>query len=308
MVDSPVSPRGGTSPGRLPRASLMGWWPVPVSGGPAEEVGVSEAAGSLPPDVDVTRPSIARVYDYFLGGSASTEADRQIAAKITETMPDLPAVLRANRAFAIRAVRFLARAGIRQFLDLGSGLATAGAVHEVTRQAGVDARVVYVDNDPVVAAHNQLLAPRGTCAALQADLRDAAGVLASPQARRLIDPDQPTAVLMIAVLHFISHADRPADIVARYRDALAPGSCLALTHAEDTERLPGTFQAARVFSKVIAPIHLRTRTEVAAFLNGWDLVPPGLVSVTDWRPDPTAEALPAAQRHGLAAVARKDGR
>ncbi|SEL29156.1 SAM-dependent methyltransferase [Streptacidiphilus jiangxiensis] len=257
------------------------------------------------PSVDYARPSIARVYDFFLGGDLNSEADRQVAEKILEAMPDLPDILRANRAFAVRAVRYLVEAGIRQFLDLGSGLATTGAAHEVVRDAGADARVLYVDNDPVVAAHNRLLAPGSNCAVLRADLRDTAEVLGSPQAADLFDFDQPIGVLMIAVLHFVPHADRPGDIVARYRDALAPGSCLALTHAENAERRPSTFQAARVYSKDVAEIHLRTRTEIAAFLDGWDLEAPGLVPAPDWHPDPATLVRPTVRQHGVAAVARK---
>jgi hypothetical protein len=263
---------------------------------------MGETPGPFPSVVDLTQPNIARVFDYFLGGSLNAEADRQAARRIVETMPDLPALLRANRAFAVRAVRLLAETGVRQFLDLGSGLATAGAVHEITRAAGVEARVLYVDNDPVVAAHNHLLVPQRTCAALQADLRDTVSVLASPQARRLFDPAQPIAVLLIAVLDSLPYADRPADIVARYRNALAAGSCLALTHAAP---LTGTVQAARAYSKDIAPIHLRTRSEIAALLNGWDLIHPGLVPTTQWRPEPTAGVHSAAGLSGLAAVACK---
>lgn len=268
---------------------------------------MGEASGVLPSGVDPTRPNIARVYDFFLGGSANVEADRQTARRLVKTMPDLPAVVRANRGFAIRAVRLLAEAGIRQFLDLGSGLATVGAVHEVTREAGVDARVLYVDNDPVVAAHNHRLVPRRSCASLQADLRDTATVLASPPAQRLFDPQQPTAVLLIAVLDSIPHLDRPVGIVARYRDALTVGSCLTLTHAVDTERLPGRFEAARTYSKDVAPIHLRTRKEISAFLKGWELLFPGLVPVADWRPDPYVAFHAAARLNCLAAVARKPG-
>ena len=259
------------------------------------------------PQIDLTRPSIARVDDYFLGGDLNTDADRQAAREIAAVMPDLPAVLRANRAFVHRAVRFLVGQGIRQFLDLGSGLATAGAVHEVTADAGADARVVYVDNDPVVTAHNHVLVPKRTCAALQADLRDGRRILDSPQLRHLIDPQLPTAVLMICVLHFIPHKDRPARIVTRYRDALAPGSYLALTHAEDNQRLAGTFQAARAYSEHIAPIHLRSRKEIAALLDGWDPVEPGLVPIPDWRPDRAPAGPAPAHRHGLAVVARAPG-
>ncbi|MBF9067174.1 SAM-dependent methyltransferase [Streptacidiphilus fuscans] len=265
-----------------------------------------ESAVDLDPALDLTRPSIARVYDYLLGGSLNSEADRLVAGRITEAMPDLPAVLRANRAFAVRAVRFLVEAGIRQFLDLGSGLATAGSVHEVVREAGVDARVLYVDNDPVVTAHNSAIAPEHSCAVLTADVRDTTGVLGSLQATQLFDFGEPIAVLMVAVLHFVPDEDQPADVVARYRDALAPGSFLALTHAENAEQAPGTFRAAQVYSNDVARIHFRTRTEIAAFLDGWDPAAPGLVPAPDWRPEPGGSVHPAVRQHGLAAVARKN--
>ncbi|WP_042381185.1 SAM-dependent methyltransferase [Streptacidiphilus melanogenes] len=256
-------------------------------------------SGNGPP-----RPRIACVYDYFLGGKCNIDADRQAARAIAEAMPDLPDVLRANRAFVGRAVRALADAGIRQFLDLGSGLAVNGAVHEITADMGVDARVVCVDNDPVVTAYNRRRVPRRGVAVVHADLRDLDAVLSAPESA-LLDRTRPVAVLMTAVLHFVPHADDPAAVVARYRDALAPGSCIVLSHAEDNRRLPGTYQAARLYSKDIAPIHLRTRTEIAAMLAGLDLLAPGLVPIPDWRPD--AGARPStAPSYGFAAVGRTD--
>lgn len=266
---------------------------------------MSDGLSGLRSAVDPERPCVARVFDYFLGGGVNFEADRLMARGLVQAMPDLPAVVRVNRAFAVRAVRFLVGVGIRQFIDLGSGLATSGAVHEVAREAGVQARVLYVDSDPVVAALNDVLVPERTCAVLRADLRDAKGVLVSPQAGRVLDPDRPTGLLMTAVLHCVSHADRPAEVVARYRDALAGGSALVLTHAEHTGRRAGTFEAARVYSRCIAPIHLRTRSEIAAFLNGWELVPPGLVPPSDWRPAANSAAGVATPLGGLAAVASK---
>lgn len=263
---------------------------------------MAEMSGS-PPGVDLTRPSIARVYDYFLGGSLHTEADRRVALQVQEAMPDLPAVIRENRAFVHRAVEYMAGQGIRQFLDLGSGLATAGAVHEVAGGVGAEARVVYVDTDSLVTAYNQMLLPATTTAAVQADLRDVDAVLAAPEAKQLLDPDEPTGLLMTAVLHFIPPAARPARIIARYRDALAPGSCLAITHAE-SNHLKGTMQAARRYSAGVAPIHLRTRTEVAAMLDGWRLVEPGVVPLSEWRPRPGRRAA-AIRLQGLAAVGRK---
>ncbi|WP_042386542.1 SAM-dependent methyltransferase [Streptacidiphilus melanogenes] len=261
--------------------------------------------GPLPSEVDLSQPNIARMWDYLLGGRVNVEADREAARRLMKSMPELPGVLRANRAFAARAVRLLAKAGIRQFLDLGSGLATVHPAHEVVGEGDAEARVLYVDNDPVVAAHNKLLVPTRTCAVLRADLRDTAAVLESPQAQRLFDLNQPVAVLLIAVLDSLPHADRPADIVARYRDALVAGSCVALTHAVGTQPHTSTIQAARAYAKHVAPVHLRTRSEIAGFLNGWDVLYPGLVPTPDWRPGPAVADHEATWLSGLAAVAWK---
>ncbi|MEY9874744.1 SAM-dependent methyltransferase [Streptacidiphilus sp. MAP12-33] len=259
---------------------------------------------SLPPGMDPARPSIARVYDFFLGGEQHVEADRQVALKLAEVMPDFPSVVRANRAFIRRAVRFLLDAGVRQFVDLGSGLATVGAVHLVAQDLGADVRVLYVDSDQTVVAHNRTLVPTATTGCVLADLRDPSAVLHSGEARRLLDLDGPVAMLMIAVLHFVPHRDDPAGVVAHYRDALAPGSYLALTHAEDASRVPGTFEAARLFSQDVAQIHLRSRSEISEMLRGWDLVAPGLVPTPAWRPDHDRSA-PTARLNGLAAVGCK---
>lgn len=261
----------------------------------------------LPPDADPSRPSIARVYDFFLGGSDHVEADRRVARKITEVIPDAPALARDNRDFVRRAVRHLLEAGVRQFVDLGSGLATQGAAHLVAEGLGVDdARVLYVDNDPAVVTRNRALLPDATAGSVVGDLRAPELVLNSTEARRLLDPARPTAVLMVAVLHFVPHRDDPAGIVARYREALAPGSYIALTHAEDTPRVPGTYEAARLYSQDVAQIHLRSRGEIAEMLHGWDLVAPGLVHTASWRPDPGGTRRHA-RLNGLAAVGRSPG-
>ncbi|SEL49890.1 SAM-dependent methyltransferase [Streptacidiphilus jiangxiensis] len=258
----------------------------------------------LPPGIDPGRPSIARVYDFFLGGTHHVEADREVARRIADVMPDFPTVVRHNRAFVRRAVRYLLDEGVRQFVDLGSGLATAGAVHLVAQEFGADARVLYVDSDPTVAADNRSLVPAATAGSVAADLRDPASVLDCAEARRLLDLDRPTALLMIAVLHFVPHRDDPAGVVAGYREAVASGSFVALTHAEDASRVPGTFEAARLYSQDVAQIHLRSRTEIADMLRGWELVAPGLVATPAWRPDPEV-VTPPTRLNGLAAVGRK---
>jgi hypothetical protein len=260
-----------------------------------------------PADIDIARPSPARVYDYHLGGSHNFAADRQAAEQITAIMPELPLIMRANRAFLFRAVRFLARAGIRQFLDLGSGIPTVGNVHEIAQRADPSARVVYVDIDPVAVAHSRaLLAGNESAAAVRADLRDVSGVLATPEVRRLIDPTRPVGVLMVAVLHFVPDRDDPAGVVAGYRDAVAAGSFLVLSHAaasEDQRAPQGADEATAAYSRNVMEATLRTRAQVADLLAGFDPVDPGVVYVTQWRPEDTDEHQPRLAQ--LAGVGRK---
>jgi hypothetical protein len=242
-----------------------------------------------PADIDISQPSPARIYDFHLGGAHNFQADRQAAEQIAAIMPELPLIMRANRAFLFRAVRFLVDAGIRQFLDLGSGIPTAGNVHQVAQRATPGVRVVYVDVDPVAVAHSQaLLTDNPTAAAVRADLRDVPTVLALPQVRELIDFRQPMAVLMVAVLHFIPDRDHPTQIVAGYRDATAPGSHLVISHAAATEDDIGTLgadEATAEYSRTVAEATLRTRDEVTAMFDGYELVGPGVVYVDKWRPD-----------------------
>ena len=282
-------------------------------------VGTDRVAGVdrpawAPADIDIERPSPARIYDYHLGGSHNFAADRQAARQIAEMMPELPLIMRANRAFLFRAVRFLIDAGIRQFLDLGSGIPTVGNVHEIAQQADLGVRVVYVDVDPVAAAHSQtLLAGNDQAAAIQADLRDVPRVLAAPAVRRLIDFTQPVGVLMVAVLHFVPDRDDPAGTVARYRDAVAPGSYLVLSHAaasEDDQSPAGADEATAAYSRRVTEATLRTRTQVTDLFTGFDLIDPGVVYVTDWHPDTpvhttTNPAQPAQRLTQLVGVARK---
>lgn len=242
-----------------------------------------------PAQIDIERPSPARIYDYHLGGSHNFAADRQAAEQIAAIMPELPLIMRANRAFLVRAVRFLADSGIRQFLDLGSGIPTRGNVHEIAQQAAPGARVIYVDQDPVAVAHGQaLLDGNKEAAAIQADLRDVAGVLGAPDVERLIDFSQPVGVLMVAVLHFVPDRDDPAGIVARYRDAVVAGSYLVCSHAaasEDEQAPEGADAATEAYSRSVTEATLRTRAEVAGLFAGFELVDPGVVYVNEWRPE-----------------------
>jgi SAM-dependent methyltransferase len=263
-----------------------------------------------PAEIDIERPSPARIYDYHLGGMHNFAADRQAAERIAAIMPELPLIMRANRAFLFRAVRFLVDAGIRQFLDLGSGIPTVGNVHEIAQRVAAGARVVYVDVDSVAVAHGRALLDRNDdAAAVQADLRDVPRVLAAPEVRRLIDFSRPVGVLMVAVLHFVSDRDDPAGVVARYRDAVAPGSYLVLSHAaasEDEQAPAGADAATAAYSRSVMEATLRTRAQVAGLLAGFEPVDPGVVYVTQWRPDTAADDAEPPQRLAqLVGVGRK---
>ena len=264
-----------------------------------------------PAEIDIERPSPARIYDYHLGGAHNFAVDRQAAEQIAAIMPELPLIMRANRAFLFRAVRFLIDAGIRQFLDLGSGIPTVGNVHEIAQKAVPGARVVYVDMDPVAVAHSQaLLAGNDNAAAVQADLRDVPLVLAAPQVRRLIDFSQPVGVLMVAVLHFVPDRDDPHGIVARYRDAVAPGSHLVISHAaasEDEQAPAGADAATAVYSRSVTEATLRTRAQVTGLFAGFELIEPGVVYVTQWHTDAAAggQAEPPQRLAQLVGVGRK---
>jgi len=243
--------------------------------------------------LDVTVPNVARIYDYILGGKDNFEADRAAAAQILAVIPGGSGPARMNRAFLGRVVHFLAAdRGIRQFLDIGSGLPTASNVHEIAQAADPDARVVYVDNDPVVVLHAQaILEDRAKgVAAVRGDLRDPASITASPRVRELIDFSQPVAVLMFAVLHFVPDADDPRALLARFRDVIAPGSALALSHVTDENLDEEASQAGRaVYQGASAPIVPRSRAQIEGFFDGLDLLPPGVAGISHWpEPDPGA--------------------
>ncbi len=248
----------------------------------------------LSADIDLFRPSIARIYDYFLGGKDNFPADREAAERILAVAPHVSVLARQNRAFLGRAVRFLAEAGIRQFLDVGTGLPTQDNVHQVAQRVAPDARVVYVDNDPVACVHARALRTGPTTAAttavVEADLRRPEDILGHPEVHRLIDFDQPVAVFFLAVLHCISDEDDPAGLVARFRDAMAPGSYLVVSHGLTEEPME---QAVAEWRQAgLTGVTVRSREAILGFFDGLDLVEPGLVSLPGWRPttavcDPT---------------------
>ena len=239
---------------------------------------------------DIERPSVARIYDYWLGGHNNFDADREVAERAATAMPTLRAAIWANRSFLRRVVQRLATEhGITQFLDLGSGVPTVGNVHEIAQNANPDARVIYVDIDPVAVAHGQkLLADNPHAAVITADLRHPHAVLEHPQTGALLDLRKPVAVLMIAVLHFVADDEHPDHIVAGYRDAIVPGSYLALSHAAPDLAHP-TEQADMIDDytrSVNVPFINRTREQIAAWVEeGFTVEDPGIVPVNEWHPD-----------------------
>jgi hypothetical protein len=262
----------------------------------------------VPPEVDTRRANVARVYDYLLGGTHNFLADQDVARAIIAVEPNARGVGQANRAFLGRAVRYLAGAGIRQFLDVGSGIPTQANVHEVAQEAVPGAGVVYADIDPVAIAHSgAILAGNPDTAVIEADLRQPATVLDRAAGTGLIDFSKPVGLLLLAVLHFIPDEDDPWGIVATLRDALAPGSYLVLSHGTE-EGAPDVAQAAeKVYQRAAsAGLRMRSRPDIARFFDGFELVEPGLVAMPYWRPDPSG-GLPVDQRKfwgGLAGVAR----
>jgi SAM-dependent methyltransferase len=234
---------------------------------------------------DAGTPNPARIYDYLLGGKDHFPADRVAAEELLALVPEARAGARENRAFLGRVVRYLAaEAGIRQFLDVGTGMPTQGNVHQVAHQAAPDARVVYVDNDPVVHVHADALLAAPTTAAILADLRQPYRITQHPTTRELLDFTKPVAVLLVAVLHFLEDDDDPAAVVACLRDAVAPGSYLVVSHATSDFRPEVAGKVTEVYERASAPLVLRSRAQVAALFHGFELLPPGLVQPAAWWP------------------------
>jgi S-adenosyl methyltransferase len=232
-------------------------------------------AEQAPGTVSANIPNVARIYDYMLGGKDNFPADRDAAEQILVAFPEARDGVRENRAFLRNVVRYLAgEVGIRQFLDIGAGLPTQQNVHQVAQEAATDARVVYVDNDPVVCVHGRvLLADTDAVAMVEADLREPERILTDPATQRLIDFSQPVAVLLVAILHFIADADDPYAVVARLRDAMAPGSYLVIAHMLDAEqRRADADQLRRVYSRSSAGVIPRTLDEIMRFFDGLEMV------------------------------------
>jgi hypothetical protein len=260
------------------------------------------------PLFDTSVAHIARIYDYWLGGKDNFAADRAAAEMALQADPQRAWSVRSNRAFLARVVRFLAaETGIRQFLDIGTGIPTAQNTHQVAQSVAPDARIVYVDNDPMVLSHAQALLrsePAGACAYLNADLREPARILA--EAAKTLDFSRPVAVMLIAVLHCIPDQDGPHQIVAELMDAVPPGSYLTLSHpADDLGGPQRNAVRAQLSAMMRTPVTGRNRKQVTTFFDGLELLDPGVVVVSQWRPGNKFEAETPAFLWG--GVGRKNG-
>ena len=241
----------------------------------------------LPPEIDQTKAHPARIYDYMLGGKNHFEVDRQAAEVAMRGNPAARAMVLENRAFLGRAVRHLAEAGITQYLDIGTGLPGAGNTGEVARAVQPEARVAYVDYDPIVAVHSRALlaGDESRTAVVLADVREPKAILEHPQVRELLDFEQPVAVLMVALLHFVAEDEDADGIAAAFRDALAPGSALVVSHGTDGGQPEVSAAARKGWDNAKSRITVREHEEIAALFGDFELVEPGLVQLPLWRPD-----------------------
>ncbi|MDG4786133.1 SAM-dependent methyltransferase [Micromonospora sp. WMMD1102] len=254
--------------------------------------------------IDTTQMSHARAYDYVLGGKDNFEVDREAAKQVIGLAPDLPALGRAQRRFLLRVTQMCAREGIAQFLDIGAGIPTAPNVHESARAVIPDARVIYVDNDPIVFVHNRaLLSPDDNVSSIQADVRRPDEILDDPEVQRLINFDEPVLLLFIGLFHLVTDAEDPAALIARFRERMAPGSYICISQF----CVDGSDPAAKAKLEEIsvnspAPMTFRRRDDIERFFEGFELLSPGVVDVQQWWPDETA---PPTMLKVAAGVARK---
>ena len=248
---------------------------------------MAEQLDWVPAHVDMDVPSVARIYDYLLGGGHNFAADRELVDKLLAVQPNMRWIARANRDFMRRAVSFMVERGVRQFLDLGSGIPTVGHVHEIVQRVAPETRVVYVDRDDVAVAHAQLiLAGNERAAALQADILAPDDVLESPEVRSLLDVRQPVGILILTTMHFASPDRDPGGAIKSYLDAVPSGSWLAISHF-DRGLLPPdqADEIVSVMGQSALPTYPRHRAEIVEMFGGFGLVEPGVVPVSLWRPD-----------------------
>jgi SAM-dependent methyltransferase len=246
----------------------------------------SERPAWAPPSIDLDHPNAARIYDYLLGGACNFAQDRAFAQKLLELIPDAECAARNNRAFLRRAVRYCITQGIRQFLDLGSGIPTVGNVHEVAQEMDPECRVLYVDIEPVAVAHRELiLEDNDRAGALRADLCDVDTVLTAAASSPILDFGQPIAALVTSVLQFVPDAAQPHRVVAEYVRAVQPGSFLVLSHATTGVPVQRRDEIADLYNKSRMRWVGRTHDQISAFFAGTELVEPGLVWTPQWRPD-----------------------
>jgi hypothetical protein len=265
---------------------------------------VAEQQAQVPPGIDPTVMSHARAYDYVLGGKDNYEVDRQAAQAVIDLAPDLPGLGQAQRRFLLRVVQMCANQGISQFLDVGTGIPTSPSVHEVAHAINPAARVVYVDNDPIVFVHNNaLLATRPGVVSLQADIREPERLLDHPELRALIDFDQPLLVLFIGLFHLVGDEHHPTALIAGFRDRMAPGSYLCLSQfCSDGSDPAARAKLEEISANSPAPMCFRRRDEISQFFEGFELLPPGVVDVQEWWPD---EQAPPTALTVAAGVGRK---
>ena len=272
----------------------------------------NDRPGQVPDEVDIERPSAARMYDFYLGGSCHFAVDRALAEDMLRIWPDMPLIARANRDFLHRAVTHLSGLGVDQFLDLSSGIPTAGNTHEIALALNPEARTVYVDVDPVAVAHSTVIlqdVPNATI--VQADLRDTETILRRSEVPAFLDLSRPVGVIMLAVLHFVTPEDDVAAVVAAYREGTSAGSYIVVSHATGDYLPEQAHRAEDVYARASHGLTFRSRAEVLGLLSGYELEAPGLVDIINWRPELSAEdADPiggndVARYSGYAAVGRR---
>ncbi|MGI8332023.1 SAM-dependent methyltransferase [Actinomadura scrupuli] len=272
-----------------------------MQGGPDEEAPVA--------GIDISTPSFARVYDYFLGGKDNFAVDRQVADMVLQLVPEASVVARGNRTAIERAVRYLAgELGIRQFIDLGSGLPTSSNVHQFAKDSIADARVVYVDNDPIVLAHGRaLLAEEGVAAVIQADLYEPEKIFSESVLTELIDLSEPVGVILAAIIHHVPDERDPRGVVQSLHEFVAPGSHFMLTHLHDSGDDPRVEEAKKILQQGLGGSYFRSVAEIEGFMAGLTVLEPGVAHVTAWRPDAPAGPLEHPLHSQMVAVmGRKD--